>query len=613
MSKLHLVPPHRPPSGVKADEAGEGRGDAAAGGPSPLERRLAAVEAENQVLRTVLENVSQGVCFFDGAGQLTASNRPYAELYGLRADQIRPGMTLPEILGLRAEIGTMPPMSIDEYMAWSRGRESETPGTARTLRLRNGHTMFIRNHALAGGGYVSTHEDITERCEAEAQIAFMAHHDPLTGLPNRARFNQQVLQRLARAAHGEATAILFLDLDNFKTVNDTLGHPVGDALLCAVADRLRRVTRSVDSVARLGGDEFAILQSEVDSRLDCAATARRIIRELGRPFDIMGHHVVIGASVGLALAPADGYAPDDLLKRADMALYSAKADGRGCFRFFERELETQIQARHRTELDLREALAAGQLDIHYQPIINVESGRIIAFEALVRWHHPNRGLVLPNEFIPLSEDIGLIQPIGDWVLHRACRDAIGWPPEIKVSVNVSPVQFRTHSVVPSVVAALRESGLAPGRLVLEITESVMIEDIVTAVATLRELKSYGIGISLDDFGTGYSFLSHLRSFPFDKIKIDRSFIAELGQKPDCTAIVRSVTGLCRSLNLEATAEGVETEAQMQLLRDEKCTDVQGFLFSRPRPAADIPAILAQFGQAPAGPGPARAAPLPPPA
>jgi diguanylate cyclase (GGDEF)-like protein len=426
---------------------------------------------------------------------------------------------------------------------------------------------------------------------SEQRFRHMALHDPLTDLPNRVLFRQRLEEALHHVARGEPCAVLCLDLDQFKDVNDTLGHPVGDGLLNAVVERIGHMMRPTDTFARLGGDEFAIVQSRIDHPLDASALATRLLRELSTPFEVAGHHVVISTSIGIAIAPGDGSDPDLLLKSADIALYQAKSDGRNRFRYFEPEMHTLIQARRELELDLRKALVAGEFELFFQPFFNLVQNRITGFEALLRWPHPQRGMVSPSDFIPVAEEMGLITQIGEWVLHRACQYAMCWPEPLKVAVNISTVQFKARNLVQTVTEALQESGLDPSRLELEITESVMIHDLDAAVFELGQLKELGVSISMDDFGTGYSSLSYLRSFSFDKIKIDQSFVRELGKKADCAAIIRTVIGMCETLDATVTAEGVETEQQLNLLRAEGCTEIQGYLISRPVPARDIPAML----------------------
>ena len=434
--------------------------------------------------------------------------------------------------------------------------------------------------------------DVTERKQAEARIAYMAHHDALTGLPNRVRFNDCLDEALARQQrNGESVAVHCLDLDHFKSVNDTLGHPVGDRLLQQVAERLGRCLRKSDVVARLGGDEFAVVQTPIAGPAQASALASRLIEVVGEPFDLDGNEVIVGASVGIAIAPQDGDAPEALLRNADMALYRAKSDGRGTSHFFEPEMDRLLQARRMLELDLRKAFVQSEFELFYQPLVNVRSGQVIGFEALIRWRHPERGTVSPIEFIPLAEEIGLIVPLGEWILREACRQAATWPSDIHVAVNLSPVQFRNRGVVQAVLTALGYSGLAPHRLELEITESVLLGETEANISILHQLRGLGVRIAMDDFGTGYSSLSYLRSFPFDKIKIDRSFVREMVDRPDCVAIVRAVAGLGASLGIATTAEGVETVEQLDRVRAEGCTEVQGYLFSAPRPASELAGLF----------------------
>lgn len=420
-----------------------------------------------------------------------------------------------------------------------------------------------------------------------AHITFLAHHDALTGLPNRVMFNDRLMEALEAHRQGAGFALLCLDLDRFKEVNDALGHPVGDALLRAVATRLRSCVRDGDVVARLGGDEFAILQHGAKFPELAQTLAARVVQELSAPFDLDGHSAVIGTSIGIAIVNRDLSSADTLLRSADLALYRAKADGRGTFCFFEPKMNEKVQARRAIEIDLRLALERDELEVFYQPLFNLSAGHVGGFEALVRWRHPERGLVSPAQFIPIAEELGLIVPLGEWVMIQACKEAVTWPDSIKVAVNLSPAQFRSKGLSNSVRRALDDSGLDAKRLELEITESALLQDSEAVLQTLHELHSLGIRIALDDFGTGYSSLSYLRSFPFDKLKIDQSFVREMGYRPDCQAIVISVLGLAAELGMATTAEGVETEEQLDQLRQFGCTEAQGFLFDRPRPAAEI--------------------------
>ncbi len=466
----------------------------------------------------------------------------------------------------------------------------ESAARPHLYELSNDRVVSCIYSPTSDGRWVATYEDVTERLQAEAKIIHMARHDALTNLPNRVLFQDKMEQALGR---GDELAVMFLDLDRFKSVNDSLGHSVGDALLCAVTERLQRTVSGADTVARLGGDEFAIVQSNA-SPSAASELAGHIIDALVKPFDVHGHQVIIGTSIGIAMAPGDGNEPDQLLRNADMALYRAKAAGRGRYHFFQPEMDAQMQERRKLELDLHKALLAEQFELHYQPLIDVGTGEVSGFEALLRWNHPERGLVVPDEFIPVAEEIGVIVPLGDWVLKQACRDAVTWPGKLTVAVNLSAVQFRNPTLALSVVSALGQSGLAASRLELEITESVLLQDDRAVLDALHQFRDLGVRICMDDFGTGYSSLSYLRSFPFDKIKIDRSFIRELGKKDDCVVIIRAVMRLGSSLGMITTAEGVETQEQLDILRAEGCIQVQGYLFSQPKPAAEIPSMLRQL-------------------
>ncbi len=436
--------------------------------------------------------------------------------------------------------------------------------------------------------------DITERKRAEARIAFMAHHDALTELPNRVLLRERMEQMLSRLRrNGCGLAVHCIDIDNFKTVNDSLGHPVGDLLLQAVAERLRDTVRQEDVVARLGGDEFAILQADITNTAEVASLAGRILAMLAEPFDLDGNVITAGASIGVAIAPGDGVEADQLLKNADMALYRAKGDGKNTVRFFEAEMDARAREHRRLELDLRAALQAGALQVHYQPLVQLATGAVTGCEALVRWRHPERGMVSPAEFVALAEETGLIGQLGAFVLKQACADAARWPEPIKVAVNLSPLQFRSGNLLAVVSEALEASGLAPARLELEITETLLLDRSGLVLTTLHALRALGINISMDDFGTGYSSLSYLRSFPFDKIKIDRSFVQDMGANADSQAIVKAIIGLGASLGITITAEGIETVSDMERLRDEGCDEGQGYLFSKARPNAEIVAALMQ--------------------
>jgi diguanylate cyclase (GGDEF)-like protein/PAS domain S-box-containing protein len=553
------------------------------------------LQLQNLRFEAAVENMPQGLCMFDGEQKLIISNRRWLDLFGIPAALGKPGTTFRAVLEARRASGHYPGRSIDEIIAERAAMRKDGKPKTFEQHLANGRIVQTYQQPLADGGWVSTFEDITERRQAEAQIAHMSRHDALTDLPNRVLFREHMDQNLARVRRGESLAVLCLDLDYFKSINDTLGHAVGDAMLRAVADRLRDCVRETDTVARLGGDEFAVLQVGARQPADATGLAQRIVEALGKPFDLAGHQLVIGASVGIAVSPNDGDDPDQLMKNADLALYRAKEDGRNGFRFFEPEMDAKMRWRRSLEADLRKALTQGEFELFYQPVVNLRQNEITGLEALLRWRHPERGMVSPADFIPLAEEIGLIIPLGEWVLRKACAEAATWSSRVTVAVNLSAVQFKNKNLVATVVSALAASRLPPGRLEVEITESVLMQDNETILDILHQLRDIGVRISMDDFGTGYSSLSYLRRFPFDKIKIDRSFVRDVAMRGDSLSIVRAVTGLGSSLGMVTTAEGVETAEQLNVLRAEGCTEVQGYLFSPPRPASEIEKILREFG------------------
>jgi diguanylate cyclase (GGDEF)-like protein len=446
---------------------------------------------------------------------------------------------------------------------------------------------------MKDGGWVTTHEDITEQRQQEERIRHLARHDALTQLPNRVQFLEEMAESEPGLERGEHLAVLCIDLDHFKAVNDTLGHSLGDKLLQQVSARLWGATRENDLLARLGGDEFALLLRDVDSPAEAAQIADRIVKALSNPFTIDGHQLVIGTSVGIAMAPQDGATSETLMKNADLALYKAKNEGRSTFHFFESGMDAAIQKRRTIEAGLRLALARGEFRLVFQPLVGLKENRITCLEALLRWDSAERGVISPAEFIPVAEETGLIVQIGDWVLREACRTAATWPAGVRVAVNLSAVQFKNKRLFETVEAALRETGLSPTRLELEITESLLLSDNEPTLKTLHRLRALGVRISMDDFGTGYSSLSYLRSFPFDKIKIDRSFMRDLKSKGDSLAIIKAVIGLGQSLGMSTTAEGIETEEQLDAVRAQGCNEVQGFLFSPPVSAAKVTEMLAE--------------------
>jgi diguanylate cyclase (GGDEF)-like protein len=455
--------------------------------------------------------------------------------------------------------------------------------------LSNGRTVAVYNHALESGGWVSTHEDITDRKNSETRIEQLAHFDTLTGLANRNLFKERVEETLARyRRHGGGFAVFLLDLDKFKGVNDTLGHQSGDLLLKDVANRINTALRDVDLAARLGGDEFAVLvqPSKGGLRERTEALAARLIEAVGAPYAIDGHQVVVGCSIGIALIPQHGARIDEVLRNADLALYKSKNAGRNCFHIYSTRMKAEADQRSALEIDLREAIWGDQLDVYYQPVIELESGRVVSVEALARWNHKTKGSIPPSEFIPVAEEAGLIVELGNWIMLKACHDAMRMPKDIKVAVNLSPVQFAKSNVVEAAMFATADSGLAEERLELEITEGVLLEESEQNLATLRQLKDAGVSIALDDFGVGFSSLAYLTVFPFDKVKIDKSFIDRL-DRPETSAVIASIVQLTTSLNRSTVAEGIETQHQLDRVRSLGVKFGQGYLFSKPVPASEL--------------------------
>jgi diguanylate cyclase (GGDEF)-like protein len=537
---------------------------------------------------TAINNMSQGLCFFDANHRLIVCNDRYVEMYDLPRDRVGPGTPLTEIVDLRFEAGSFPEMSRDEYLHWRTNVAVSNEPTDSVVELKNGRTFKIRHRPMPDGGWVATHEDITEQRASELKIEYMAHHDALTDLANRVLLNERLVQALGRRIHlKEMVAVHHLDLDQFKAVNDTFGHPAGDKLLKIVAERLRTLVRETDTIARMGGDEFVIVQAPITDPTEATSLAQGIIASISEPFDVDGHQAAIGASVGIAVGPSDGLRPDKLLRNADLALYRAKGDGRGTFRFFEPAMDLQMQTRRIIEQDLRKALPAEEFELYYQPVVNLASNEISGFEALIRWNHPLRGTVAPSSFIPLAEEIGFIVPLGEWVIRQACRTAAQWPEHLHVAVNISAAQFRSPGLLQVIVGALAASGLSPTRLEIEITETVLLQNQDTTLVVLHQLRALGVRIAMDDFGTGYSSLTYLQCFPFDKIKIDRSFVKDITENTGSLNIVRAVAALAKGMGMTATAEGVETGEQLDKVTSEGCTEMQGYLFSRPLPVAEI--------------------------
>ncbi|WP_237180114.1 bifunctional diguanylate cyclase/phosphodiesterase [Rhodoplanes sp. Z2-YC6860] len=548
------------------------------------------MKLEEQTFRLdmAVNNMSHGLLLFDSSERIVICNQRYIEMYRLSPDVVKAGCTLHDLLQHRRQTGTFTG-DIDSYRSTLMADLAQQKITHTHAHLPDGRSIEITNKPLPDGGWLATHRDTTEQRRSQAKIAYMAHHDVLTGLANRAAVAQRIDEAAARHRRwGESFAILLLDLDRFKYVNDTLGHPAGDALLREVATRLKASLRKTDVLGRLGGDEFAIIQaSALDQRGAAAAFGARIIDVLSRPFIIEGQEVNIGTSIGIALAPEHAKDPDGLLKMADLALYRAKSSGRGNYCFFDAEMMQAAGARRELETELRRAIQKGELTLYYQPIVSTRTRKICAAEALIRWQHPTRGTIEPGQFIGVAEETGLIAPIGEWALSKACAEAAQWPDDIKLAVNLSPIQFRKANLGEVVSTALARSGLSPSRLELEITETALIERASECVPLLRQFKTLGIAIALDDFGTGYSSLSQLTMFPFDKIKIDTSFIRSMTKRADCAAIISATLTLANSLNIATTAEGVETEDQYKLLRLAGVTALQGYLFKRPGPAGEL--------------------------
>jgi diguanylate cyclase (GGDEF)-like protein len=554
-------------------------------GEQLLAEKAAELEAMNVRFDAALNNMSQGLCMFDAEQKVVVSNARYGEIYHLSRDQIKPGTSLAQILEYRREKGTaFSGITPETYLTQNVREASEV------RELADGRVVAIARHMMANGGWLTTHEDITDRARNEKRIAFLAQHDRLTGLANRALFSEKLddaAKRLKR--NGSNFTVLMLDLDRFKNVNDTLGHPAGDQLLVEVAQRLQSSLRDTDVVARLGGDEFAIIQeNEKNQRGGAIALARKIIGLIEQPFELGGNRVNVGTSIGIAFAPEHGSDAETLLQKADVALYAAKSGGRNDFQLFQSELTEAADRQKSMEGELREAISGHEFELHYQPVIDVRTGTVSGVEAFVRWHHPSKGMLAPDQFLPLAESSGLMRPLGEWILRQACQDAAAWPSNIRIAVNIAASQFDNGNLFDTVLSALVESGLSPDRLELEIADTALLErDQVAHLLVIRQLKNLGVSIVLDNCSGGYSAASSLAGFPFDKIKIDRSITQGAAYRRDCSAVVASVLALARGLGIATTAKGVENREQFQALLAAGVDYAQGYLFGRPVPHCEF--------------------------
>ncbi len=552
------------------------------------------ISVQNTRFEAAINNMTLGLGMYDSEARLVVLNQRYAEMYALPAALREPGTPFQRILDNMAECGLTDRVAVDTSLAYR--KKTETDGEAKQflLELKDGRTYEVNERPMPNGGWVATHEDITARRQAERRIRHLARHDILTGLANRAVFREELEERLSilKAAPDGRLAVMCFDLDRFKQVNDTLGHSFGDKVLCLVAERVRGCLEPGDLVARLGGDEFAIVLYGQDRLARASDLCRRLIDAVSKPIFIDGHKALVGASIGIAVSPDHGLDAETLLRKADLALYAAKATKRGGHRFFDLDMDAALKERHDLEFDLRHALVNDQMRLVYQPLVDLSTGRIRGAEALLRWHEPSRGIVSPSVFIPIAEEIGLIIPLGEWVIAEACREAARWPDDVSVAINLSPAQFHSPDLVEVVVDALERAGLAAHRLELEITESVLLNEDEAALNVIHRLRALGVRISLDDFGTGYSSLGYLRRFPIDKIKLDQSFVRDMETNADCVTIVHAIASLGSALRMSTTAEGVETAEQLALVRLAGYNTAQGWLFGKPMPAANLRAQLA---------------------
>ncbi|MBD1547155.1 EAL domain-containing protein [Roseibium aggregatum] len=563
-----------------------------------LKSREEELRLRNMHFNAALKNMSQGLNMWDANSRLVLSNQRYFDMYRIPPDAIRAGMSFEEVIEFRKWMG-VDYGDVKAFTAKVMAALEKGEAISHIIETDDGRVINVINRPMPGGGWVATHDDVTERHRAEEKIALMARQDALTSLANRLTFLEEVEGAFARLKdRAETFAVFVLDLDQFKAVNDTLGHPVGDALLIEIGKRLRDCAGARDTVARFGGDEFAILQATDGGRQreTAARLARDILNAVNGPYLIDGNEVVVTTSIGIAIAPEDGATPDHILKKADLALYKTKSEGRKGYRFFDPVMAAETRSRRSLAADLGEALSLEQIDLHYQAITDLGTCSTCGVEALARWTHPVRGPISPGTFIALAEETGMILELGGWLLRKACADAMTLPAHIKVAVNLSPVQFRDPKLFQVIEATLAQTGLAPERLEVEVTESVLLQQNEENLATLHALRELGASVVLDDFGTGYSSLTYLQEFPFDKIKIDRSFVSKVQSNADCAAIVKAVTGLARSLQVTTVAEGVEAPEQLDFLRAVGCHQVQGYLFSHPVPLSKLDLMLPGRGR-----------------
>jgi diguanylate cyclase (GGDEF)-like protein/PAS domain S-box-containing protein len=548
-------------------------------------------EKQANLFDDALNNMSHGLCMFDKAGHLLVWNRKLSEILGCQAEVLEAGLSIAQILARLKSVGEGEARDDQLVQAISQIFSSRD-GRQVFVRLNDEKVIALARQQMENGNVVMVFEDVTEQTKANERIQQLAWTDELTGLMNRASFREVFKKTLDVGSDDMAIALHLIDLDHFKSVNDTLGHPIGDLLLVEVSRRIAEVCHDQGHVARLGGDEFVIIQKLLPQSLSAGDLALRVIERLCAPFEISSNRINIGASIGIVLAPQNGRHVDVLLKRADMALYEAKAKGRNCLQFFETNLDQQLQQRRELELDIRTAIEQNQFTLAFQPITDVVNGRISAFETLIRWHHPTRGFVSPAEFIPIAEETGLIIEIGRWVVEEACRLASGWPTRASIAVNFSAVQFQDKQFPLFLVSVLDKHGLPPQRLELEITETALLHNNTGTIDMLEQLRAIGVHISLDDFGTGYSSLSQLRTFPFNKIKIDGSFVRDLGRDASSVAVIRAVINIGKILGMTVVAECVENEEQLQFLVSAGCDELQGYLLGKPQEASGIPKLLA---------------------